>query len=985
MQPGQTLVLVDGSSLAFRAFYALFMSGLRRSRDSMATWAILGFLNSLFDLMEQRRPDGLAISFDMAAPTFRDELYAEYKANRGEMPDDLALQWPLIKQVVEILNIPLYEVAGYEADDVIGTVARQAQQRGIKVQILTGDYDSFQLVDDTEDGVKVLVPVPKRHELLIYGRQQVFEKLGVWPEQVVDYKGFCGDTSDNIPGVRGVGPKTAVQLLTSFGTMDGVYEHIDEVKGALKQKLIDGKDSAYASKHLATMRMDVPLEFDFEHCNLHMPKIEELGQFLFEMEFKQMIGRLPKILSRFSDNGEAPEIPPSVMALAGPASGGGMSTGGGGGGKLSRSAAKSGPRSSAPGAVAVIEPETKLATGPEPRVITTADDLAALLREVERYPAFALDLEMQGGTAFSGEIAGYSLAWTAGLKLNDEGALQLGGSAYSGSSWKVETAFVPLKNAGEGSDHLPAALVHEKLKVLLENPRSARVIHNSKAIANALSLVGQSPLTLHFDPMLASYIVNPDDKHTLKEMAQRLLGYATVRSGESAAGGKKQLTINFAAVDKIASCAADDARIALELARYYLDGKFDADQLYLLNEIDLPMSGVLARMEQAGVALDLPYLAGLSEELTRDLIRLEREIYDLAGHTLNINSTQQLQTVLFEELGLKTKGRTKGGSFSTDASVLESLREAHPIVAKILEYRQLSKLRSTYVDALPREVSPVDNRLHGEFNMTTTATGRLSSSNPNLQNIPIKTDVGRRIRRAFVPGDPDSVLLSADYSQIELRLLGHMSADDILRDAFERDQDIHARTAGEIFDTPIEQVTAAQRRVGKTLNFALVYQQGAMATAQDLGISMKEAQAFIDKYFSRYPRVRGFIGRTIEEARVRGYVQTLWGRKRYFRYLNDRSDVVRKADERAAVNAPIQGSAADLMKLAMIRLDKELTKRKLKSKLILQVHDELVLEVPQSELEEAKLVVRESMLMDQPFKVPLKVDIGVGPNWMDAK
>jgi DNA polymerase-1 len=317
--------------------------------------------------------------------------------------------------------------------------------------------------------------------------------------------------------------------------------------------------------------------------------------------------------------------------------------------------------------------------------------------------------------------------------------------------------------------------------------------------------------------------------------------------------------------------------------------------------------------------------------------------------------------------------------------VLESLRDAHPIVARILEYRQLSKLRSTYVDALPREVSHRDNRLHGEFNMTTTATGRLSSSNPNLQNIPIKTEVGRRIRRAFVPGDPDSLLLSADYSQIELRLLGHMSADDILRDAFEKDQDIHKRTAGEIFDTPFDQVSADQRRVGKTLNFALVYQQGAMATAQDLGISMKEAQAFIDKYFSRYPRVRGFIQRTIEEARGKGYVQTLWGRKRYFRYLNDRSDVVRKADERAAVNAPIQGSAADLMKLAMIRLDKELTKRKLKSKLILQVHDELVLEVPREELEEAKSVVRESMLMDQPFKVPLGVDVGTGPNWMDAK
>ena len=627
----------------------------------------------------------------------------------------------------------------------------------------------------------------------------------------------------------------------------------------------------------------------------------------------------------------------------------------------------------------VIESETRLADAPEPRVITTSEELAALLREVERYPCYALALEMHGATALSGEIAGYSLAWTAGLKLNEDGALQLGGGAYPSSSWKVDTAFVPLRTAGGSAEHLPAELVHGKMKALLEQPTSARVIYNSKAVANALSLCGHGPVSPHFDPMLASYIVNPDDKHTLKEMAQRLLGYSTVRSSERTVSSKKQLTINFAAVDKIALCAADDARLALELTRFYLDGRFDTDQLYLLNEIDLPMSGVLSRMEQAGVALDLPYLSGLSEELTRELSRLEREIYELSGHGFNINSTQQLQTVLFEELCLKTKRRTKGGSFSTDASVLESLREAHPIVGRISEYRQLSKLRSTYVDALPREVSPRDNRLHGEFNMTTTSTGRLSSSNPNLQNIPIKTEVGRRIRRAFIPGDPDSVLLSADYSQIELRLLGHMSADAILRYAFEKDQDIHTRTAGEIFDIQLDVVTPEQRRVGKTINFALVYQQGAMATAQDLSISMKKAQAFIDKYFSRYPRVRGFIGRTIEEARGRGYVQTLWRRKRYFRNLNDRSDVLRKADERAAVNAPIQGSAADLMKLAMIRLDKELIKRQLKSKLILQVHDELVLEVPKAELEEATSVVRESMFMDQPFTVPLRVDIGVVP------
>lgn len=976
MQPGQTLVLVDGSSLAFRSFYALLMSGLRRSSDKMATWAVLGFLNALFDLMEQRRPHGLAICFDLEGPTFRHEEYGEYKAGRHEMPDDLSAQWPVIKQAVEILNVPVYEVAGFEADDLIGTVARQAQKRGIKVEILTGDYDSFQLVEDKADGIRVLVPVPKRHELLIYDRKAVFEKLGVWPEQVVDYKGLCGDSSDNLPGVKGIGPKTAVQLLTSYGTVEGIYEHLDEIKSAsMKQKLIDGRESAFHTKKLATMVEDVPFQFDFDHCQLRMPKVDELTYFLADMEFKQMITRLPKILSRFSDTGEVPEIPelPAAALAATPrdqyAAPDNMRTGRGGAVATAVT-------------VAVAEPEVRLTGRLEPLVVTTEQGLADLVRVIEKYPAVAIDLEMQG-TAFDGECVGYALAWASGLQLNDKGMLQFAPD-YNESSWEVHAAYIPVRNDGDGGDHLPAKLVHEKLRHVLESTNSAKIMHNSKAKCNALAVAGGSSIPVSFDPMLASYIVNPDDKHSLKDMGERLLGYANVRSQEQPSSGKKQLMINFASVDKVASCAADDARVSLELARYYLE-RLDAEQQYLLYEMDLPLSGVLARMEQAGVALDLNYLKELSVELNTELNRLESEIYEYSGHKFNINSGQQLGAVLFDQLGLKTKGRTKTGAYSTDAGVLEALRNEHPIVAKVLEFRQLSKLRSTYVDALPPQISSHDKRLHGEFNQATTATGRLSSSNPNLQNIPIKTALGRRIRRAFVPGNKDAVLLSADYSQIELRLLGHMSGDEILKDAFERDQDIHARTAGEIFDVPIDQVSADQRRVGKTLNFALVYQQGPMATAQDLNISMQEARAFIGKYFARYPKVRGFIDQTIVDARANGFVRTLWNRKRFFNHLNDRSDPVRKADERAAVNAPIQGSAADLMKLAMIRLDRELTKRKMKSKLILQVHDELVLEVPNDEIEQAKQVVRESMLMDQPFTLPLKVDVGVGPNWMDAK
>lgn len=962
MKPDETLVLVDGSSLAFRSFFALFKSGLRR-QDGRPTWAVYGFFNSLFDVIEKQRPHGLAVCFDLAGPTFREKEFVDYKANRSEMPDDLAVQWPLIKDAVQFLGIPLYELEGFEADDVIGTVTKLAVEKGIKVQILTGDKDAFQLVDDTNDAVRVLMPGQK--ELIVYDRAKVFEKLGVWPEQVIDYKGLCGDTSDNIPGVRGIGPVTAVQLLTAYGTIEGIYEHLDEIKSkSVKQKLTDGRQSAFDSKRCATMVMDVKLDFDFDHCQLNSPPLEAVQDYFRALEFKTMVNRLPKIMARFNE-----------YATAGVASTGGSSrtvevaayAGGGGGAAVAVQVET---------ATIIIEPIATLALPPTPDVVISKSDLDSVVSKLSSSPVFCVDLELSGASSLESEILGYAFAWSKDLSLDSEQALKLSDN-FDPESWAVETAYIPVHHA-EANQLTPEA-ISEALKPLLENKSIGKVVMNCKAKMNALSLQGIKLENIVFDPMLASYLINPDEKHSLKDQSERLLGYSTVRSTESAAAGKKQLTINFAAVDKVATSAADDARVTLELTRLYMT-RLDHDQKYLLYEMEIPLAGTLARMEQNGVALDLPYLNQFSVELSSDLARLESEIYELAGHSFNINSPVQLQKVLFEELNLKTKGKTKTG-YSTDATVLEALAKEHIIIPKILEYRQLSKLRSTYVDALPKSISPRDNRLHGEFNQATTATGRLSSSNPNLQNIPIRSEVGRRIRKAFIPQNPQSFLLSADYSQIELRLLAHMCSDEILIDAFNKNQDIHARTSGEIFDVPIEQVTSEMRRIGKTLNFALVYQQGAFATGQDLGISTREAQSFIDKYFARYPKVRGFLTQTIDEARQTGYVSTLWGRKRYFRFLNDRSDPVRKADERAACNAPIQGSAADLMKLAMIRLDKELTSRSMKTKLIMQVHDELVLEVPEDELELAKEVVLQSMQMDQPLQLPLKVDLNVGKNW----
>jgi DNA polymerase-1 len=1021
MQPGENLVLVDGSSLAYRAFFALFKSGLRRG-DGTPTWAIYGFFNSLFDLIERKRPDGMAMCFDLAGPTFRDEKYAEYKANRSAMPDDLTVQWPVIKQGVRLLGIPLYEVEGFEADDVIGTVSKVAESKGIQVQILTGDKDAFQLVDNVSRTIKVLMPgQPGKGEIIEYGRQEVFEKLGVWPEQVIDYKGLCGDTSDNIPGVKGIGPKTAVQLLTSYQTVEGIYEHLDEIKSqSVKQKLIDGKDSAFASKDLATIRLDVPLEFDFEHCQMNVPSPEAVTAFFTSLEFKNLVNRLGKILSRFGYStkaGAGAGTGADASATAENAAGenGGISgnvipfrktkdTGSSEDAEAGALVASSSDsielnsvpdfslrfaktRGGAPAvsnvATLVAEPAIKISVFEEPHLVSTTDSLKELVAELKQQSAIAIEIETSTQTALDSEITGYALAWAAKAFAMDEGELKLS-PEYSLESWKVKTAYIPVKTSTSAHvEALAPEQITELLKPVLEDPNIGKIIQGSKFKMNSLSVNGVDTTPIVFDPILASYLTNPDEKHLLKDQAERLLGYKTVRSTETTGVSKKQLMINFGTVDKVASCAADDARIALELTRLYLD-KLDSDQRYLLYEMELPLSTVLANMEQNGIGLDLPYLKDLSIEITKELNRLEGEIFELAGHPFNIGSTQQLQKVLFEELNLKSKGKTKTG-FSTDATVLEALRSEHEIIPRILEYRTLSKLRSTYIDSLPPQVLARSQRLHGEFNQTTTSTGRLSSSNPNLQNIPIRSEIGRRIRRAFVPSEPGWVILSADYSQIELRLLAHMSRDEILIDAFEKNQDIHARTAGEIFEVPIEQVTSDMRRIGKTLNFALIYQQGAFATAQDLGISNREAQAFIDKYFARYPKVKVFLNRTIEEARTNGFVSTLWGRKRYFRFLNDRSDPVRKADERAACNAPIQGSAADLMKLAMIRLRKDLLANDLHAKLILQVHDELVLEVPEAELEQTKQVILDAMLLDQPFKVPLKVDIGVSNNWMEAK
>lgn len=988
MAEKETLVLVDGSSLAFRMFYALFSMGLRSS-SGIPTGGLYGFFNAIFDLIEKHNPTMLAVAFDREEPTFRKEEYVEYKANRQEMPDDLKKQWPLIKEGVQMLGIPLYELPGYEADDVIGTVAKDAEKRGFRVDILTGDKDAFQLVTDVDGDIQVLMPPARGGGLVTYRRAEVFEKMGVWPEQIIDYKALCGDSSDNIPGVKGIGPKTAVELLTQYKTLDGIYEHLEELKSkSVKAKLTEGREIAYKSQMLATIKLDVPMEFDFAHCRLDSIDTSRANEFFQGLGIKSIVNRLPKVLARISGVEVAQPtqagqisslsvVSVEVEAAVSVGAAVGAESGMAGGRQLGLF------DSAEPAANAPVFAKRTFAP-PAPQIITTEDELNLLVDELSNQKAIAIDLETSGIESLDTNIVGYALAWGLGFDLNDGKLAVADQSGNNGSGAK--TAYIPVGHSGIlTQQQLDHDLVIERLKPILENPRIGKVAQNAKFEMNVLSLYGIKLCPIAFDTMIASYILNPDDKHGLKDQVSRIFNYEMVRIAELIGTGKKQITMEMVPIDKAAPYAADDARMTLELARTYLP-LLDKEQSFILNDIELPLSCVLAEMEQNGIALDIPYLKKLSIELSSDIARLESEIFALSGYSFNINSTQQLQKVLFEDLGLKSQGKTtKKTGLSTDAAALEALKNEHVIIPKLLEYRHLSKLRSTYVDSLTKLVSQRDNRLHGTFNQTVAATGRLSSTNPNLQNIPIRTEIGSRIRRAFIPEKEGWVMVSADYSQIELRMLAHMAEDPTLIDAFQKNQDIHQRTAKEIFDVPIEEVTKEMRAIGKTMNFALVYQQGDYRTGIDLGVPTSEAKKFREKYFNTYPNVMKLVSETLETAREKNYVETIYGRRRYFRYLNDRNAMIRQADERAAFNAPLQGSAADLMKLAMIRLSKELKENNMKTKIVLQVHDELVLEVPNDELELAKQVITRSMEYGQPLKVPLVVDIGVGPNWMEAK
>jgi len=919
MSQKNKLVLIDGHSLAYRAFHAL-PEDMKTSQGEL-TNAIFGFTSMLLNVLRDEKPTHIAVTFDKGR-TFRHDIYPEYKAHRVKMPDEMRSQMARIRQVVETLGIPIFEQEGYEADDLLGTLSRQAEEQGVNTLIVTGDRDLLQLVDER---IHVLTSRRRFSDTVVYDTKGVKQRYGLTPDQLLDLKAMMGDQSDNIPGVRGVGEKTATKLLQQYGSLEEIYAHLDEVQTRFRNKLDEGREMAHLSRRLGAIVRDAPVQLDLDACRTRSFDRKPVLELFRELEFRSLAERLP---------GASP--------LAGGIEGGRQLS-------LFGESAAPAPASHA-----------------DYRIVADEESLRQLVAQLERAPALTLDTETTSTDQMLAELVG--------LALTDE--------AERGY-------YIPVK-APPGDPQLDQETVLEALAPLLSDPARPKYGHNIKYDLTVLEQAGARVAGLAFDTMVAEWLINPSSRNLgLKNLAWVRLGQRMTPISDLIGKGKKQITMDRVAVARAAPYACADVDMTHRLVEI-LKPELKKKHLWpLFTELEMPLIPVLAAMEAAGVLLDTSYLEKISGELTTRLGELEAQIYKKAGRNFNINSTQQLSDVLFKTLGLPSKGlrRTKSGHFSTAADVLERLRGKHPVIDLILEHRTLAKLKSTYVDALPRLVNPRTGRLHTSYKQTGTTTGRLSSSNPNLQNIPIRTELGRRVRRAFVAA-PGWKLIGADYSQVELRVMAHISGDEGLLGAFARGEDVHASTAAAIMGVPLAEVTSDMRRVAKAVNFGLSYGQTAYGLSNTTGMTQAEAEDFIKTYFERFPRVREYIDSTKALATRQGYVETLLGRRCYFPELlpgSSASHNVRQSVERAAINAPIQGSAADIINIATIRLHRALQERGLRTRMILQVHDELVVEAPQEEVEAVAPLMREVMESAFELQAPLKADLKVGLNWEEME
>ena len=922
------LFLLDAYALIFRSYYA-FIKNPRITSKGLNTSAIFGFLLTLEEVLQKQKPTHIAVVFDSSEPTFRHKMYSEYKATREETPEDIKKAVPYIKQLVEAYRIPILECPGFEADDIIGTLANKAAREGFVTYMMTPDKDFAQLVSD-----RIFMYKPSRagNESVIWGIEDVKREFNVKsPEQVIDILGLMGDTSDNIPGAPGVGPKTAMKLISEFGSIEELLKNTDKLQGRIKEILEKHKEQVLLSKKLVTINTNTPVEFDEESLKLEPPDKEKLKILFDELEFRQTASR---ILSESTENKDTlvveQETKTSPETIQGTLF----------------------------GETAVSETKLNIEVVPHSyNLIQTREDLKKLAEELSKLEEFCFDTETTSINALESELVAIAFSWIKG---------------------KGYLVYFP-ENENEIKEMLSI------LKPVFENDRIRKIGQNIKFDIQVLANYGIEVRGALFDTMIAHYLLEPDMRHNMDYLAETYLSYRPV-SIESLIGekGRNQKTMRSVPVEKIVEYSVEDADITFQLKELFEPKIIKEGMKELAENIEMPLIRVLACMERAGVKLDEENLKSIAVGLREDIIRLEEEIYALAGEEFNISSPRQLGNILFIKLKLDDKAKlTKTKQFITNEEILQKLVNRHPIVGKVLEYRGLKKLLTTYVETLPLLINKKTGRIHTSFNQAVAATGRLSSNNPNLQNIPVRDERGREIRKAFVP-DEGYIFLSADYSQIELRLMAHLSGDKNMIEDFISGHDIHTATAAKIFGVSFDEVTREMRSRAKTANFGIIYGISSFGLSERLNIGRKEAKELIDGYFASYPGVKQYMEESIKQAREKGYVTTMFGRRRYVRDINSRNQVVRGNAERNAINAPIQGSAADIIKIAMIRIFNQIRNKGLKSRMILQVHDELILEVAHDELELVKEIVISEMTGAASLKVPLKVDWGTGSNWLEA-
>lgn len=925
------LLLVDAYALIYRSYYA-FIKNPRINSKGLNTSAIFGFINSLEDVVKREEPTHIAVAFDPQGPTFRHDAFVQYKAQREETPEDIRKSVPYIKEIINAYNIPILEVAKYEADDVIGTISGQAADEGFDVFMMTPDKDYGQLVKE-----HVFMYRPKfGGDYEILGPAEVLAKYGLKSvSQVIDLLGLMGDSSDNIPGCPGVGEKTAVKLLDEFGDIENLLANTDKLKGALQTKVSENAEQIRFSKFLATIKTDVPIKFNADDCKREQPDENKLKEIYTELEFHSFIKKLEGNVE--AQNTIVKENKKNIPIQ----------------GSLFEEFSTESPETSENSNLTDLK-----TTEHKYYLVDNEEKGNELAQFLAGQKFFAFDTETDGINPLTAKLVGMSFA------IKEKEAWYVSVPENQVEAQKIVSVFAPI----------------------LQNESIMKIGQNIKFDILELRKYGVKVKGQLWDTMIAHYLLNPELAHNMDYMAEQYLKYKTEHIDELIGPkGKNQKTMREVDVQLVKEYAAEDADITLRLKNYFAPKIEEAGVSMLFNEIEMPLIYVLADMEETGVTVNVDTLKQLSVGMKENMIQLEKEIYDLAGMTFNINSTKQVGDILFNKIKIDDKAKkTKSGIFSTSEDILEKLRNKHPIIGKILDYRGLKKLLSTYIDALPELINPATGKIHTSFNQAVTATGRLSSTNPNLQNIPVREDLGREIRKAFTADNDESIFFSADYSQIELRVMAHLSNDRHMIEAFRSGADIHAATAAKIYNVPVTEITPDMRRKAKTANFGIIYGISVFGLAERLNIARSEAKELIDGYFNSYPDIHAYMNESILRAKEKGFVETIFHRKRYLPDINSHNAIVRGYAERNAINAPIQGSAADIIKVAMVRIFKRFEEKHLRSKMILQVHDELNFNVYKDELAEVESIVKEEMENAVKMQVPLIADCGVGNNWLEA-